>query len=552
MLKPGLWPPNKPRTTESHAEMRVYEALSRQLPSGWYAWHSLRIRVPGHADAEADFVIADPSRGVLILEIKGGRIEQRDGIWFSNGVQLKQAPREQANRFMHELLRLLQSKQIVPPPCGVATCFPDTEFSRAPGQADMAGCVLGAQDLRWLDKALPDAMACALPEGFRPKGKWLQAIHDLWGETWVPRIDFGLKARVEKEDRLRLDAEQFAVLQALMENESVLVTGAAGSGKTVLALAMARKLAESGKKVLLLCFTEPLARWLANQAGGENMEVWAVKRFALDLLRRSGKEVKVEETAAFWRGVSLDAAAEALPALKLSIEAVVLDEGQDLSDDDWMLVEELCRNKPLWAFCDPAQGFWPDRRVKTELFKTRFTLKRSYRCPDAVQRLAGYYLGLEVDCESLQQALDEEIIAVRTCPGPGTVVDHIAFEIDKLKSSGLEASDIAILSLRGGAEPGSIVHRERIGTHRVVRAHDPEAGSNVVVETFLRFKGLERPAVIITDLHLAQGKPDYAKRMYIALTRTLSLVRIIDTREALLFDRILGGMISPSPTPSIG
>jgi hypothetical protein len=34
MLKPGLWLPNKPRATESHAEMRVYEALSRQLPPG--------------------------------------------------------------------------------------------------------------------------------------------------------------------------------------------------------------------------------------------------------------------------------------------------------------------------------------------------------------------------------------------------------------------------------------------------------------------------------------------------------------------------------------
>ena len=261
-----------------------------------------------------------------------------------------------------------------------------------------------------------------------------------------------------------------------------------------------------------------------------------MKRFALDLLRRSGKEVNEEDTAAFWRGVSLDAAAEALPGLKLTFEAVVLDEGQDLSDDDWMLIEELCRNKPLWAFCDPAQGFWPDRRVKTELFKTRFTLKRSYRCPDAVQRLAGCYLGTEADSESLRQAVNEEIIALRVCPGPGTVVERIAIEIDKLKCSGLEASDIAILSLRGGAEPGSIVHRERIGTHRVVRAHDPEAGSSVVVETFLRFKGLERPAVIITDLRLAQGKPDYAKRMYISLTRTLSVVRIIDTRNALVRD----------------
>jgi DNA helicase IV len=72
-----------------------------------------------------------------------------------------------------------------------------------------------------------------------------------------------------------------------------------------------------------------------------------------------------------------------------------------------------------------------------------------------------------------------------------------------------------------------------------VRAHDAEAGTNVVAETFLRFKGLERPAIIITDISLALDKPDYQKRMYIALTRALSTARIIDTRDSLLCDPFL-------------
>ena len=83
-------------------------------------------------------------------------------------------------------------------------------------------------------------MDCALPSGYRPKGKWLQAIHDLWGNLWVPKMDFGLQARLEKEARIRLDTEQFEMLQGAMENDSVLVTGAAGTGKTVVALALAR------------------------------------------------------------------------------------------------------------------------------------------------------------------------------------------------------------------------------------------------------------------------------------------------------------------------
>lgn len=124
------------------------------------------------------------------------------------------------------------------------------------------------------------------------------------------------------------------------------------------------------------------------------------------------------------------------------------------------------------------------------------------------------------------------------------MTEEIGYEIDQLLGSGLEPSDIAVLSLRGATASESVVHRERIGTHRVVRAHDPDAGSHVVAETFLRFKGLERPAIIITDLKLALDKPDYRKRMYIALTRTLSTARIIDTRDALRGDPLLASLCS--------
>jgi hypothetical protein len=46
-------------------------------------------------------------------------------------------------------------------------------------------------------------------------------------------------------------------------------------------------------------------------------------------------------------------------------------------------------------------------------------------------------------------------------------------------------------------------------------------------------------AIIITDVHLALEKTDYAKRMYIALTRALATVCMIDSRDVLLRDPIL-------------
>jgi len=191
MVKPGLYPTSAPRSTESHAEMAVYDAMARGLPKGWYAWHSLRIRVPGQRDAETDFVIADPARGILIIEVKGGLIEERDGRWYSNGSLLKQPPREQANRFLSAFLALLHKNGVCPPSCGIATFFTDTAFSAPPGESDVAGCVLGQQDLNWLHEALPEVMACALARRARPKGKWIQAVHDLWGGDMDSRAEPG-------------------------------------------------------------------------------------------------------------------------------------------------------------------------------------------------------------------------------------------------------------------------------------------------------------------------------------------------------------------------
>ena len=59
---PGVYPRENPRPTGSRAEVRVYEALRAKLPSGWYAWHSLRVQTSGGWCGEG--TSSSPSRGV--------------------------------------------------------------------------------------------------------------------------------------------------------------------------------------------------------------------------------------------------------------------------------------------------------------------------------------------------------------------------------------------------------------------------------------------------------------------------------------------------------
>ncbi len=232
-----------------------------------------------------------------------------------------------------------------------------------------------------------------------------------------------------------------------------------------------------------------------------------------------------------------------MPLVHPDWDAVIVDEGQDLTEDDWVLIADLSRGKRLWAFHDPDQAFWPERRVKETLFATLYRLQKSYRNPREIEHLAGLYLGRQADAALLEQGIRAETIVLKACPSCTSVGARIALEVDKLRSSGLRPGEIAIVSLRGGAEPDSILHAEELRRHEVVPADHPAAGAHIVADTFLRCKGLERPGVIVTDIRLALGKQDYRRRMYIALTRSLSTARIVDNRDDLLRDPILRAVL---------
>lgn len=102
---------------------------------------------------------------------------------------------------------------------------------------------------------------------------------------------------------------------------------------------------------------------------------------------------------------------------------------------------------------------------------------------------------------------------------------------------GFKGSEIAVISLRGKNLEDNIIYQEKLGGHKVALATDEMAREHIVCDTFMRFKGLERPAVIVTDIRYVEDR--YATRMNIALTRALGVVRIIDTKEALNKDPFL-------------
>ena len=148
--------------------------------------------------------------------------------------------------------------------------------------------------------------------------------------------------------------------------------------------------------------------------------------------------------------------------------------------------------------------------------------------------------GREFDKVLIQEGMANGVIKI--IPGKLKDIDRlIGKEIDALLRDGFARSDIAILSLRGLKYPENIVHQILIGGEVFCKASDENCSNEIIGDTFLRFKGLERPAIIITDLRHVTDRLE--TRLLIALTRATSVLRIIDEEKALRRIQAIAGWI---------
>jgi hypothetical protein len=229
-------------------------------------------------------------------------------------------------------------------------------------------------------------------------------------------------------------------------------------------------------------------------------------------------------------------------------DTVIVDEGQDFGAAEWKIVERCAgRGGPrrLWIFADDSQAFWDDRRIPAEIEAraVKYGLKRPYRCPTAIQALADTYVdGGWGDgsgrLETVAQGLADGTIKVVVC-GDGEPEAHAAVgrEIRAAKKLGFAEREIAVVSLRGMMHPGNVMHQKSLGRCELAQATDLAHRERVICDTFLRYKGLERPMVIVGDVSPDSSR--YPVRMNIAVSRAFGALRIVASRGELEKDPVL-------------
>ena len=98
-------------------------------------------------------------------------------------------------------------------------------------------------------------------------GGWIQRTErpslTCCGETSISDLRCRLNWDLVETELLRLTEQQYRTVEGLSLNDRAIVTGGAGTGKTLLAVNEARREAGTGKRVLLTCFNRRLADLMA-------------------------------------------------------------------------------------------------------------------------------------------------------------------------------------------------------------------------------------------------------------------------------------------------
>ena len=552
-----LIPPTVHFGTKSPGEFEVFKRFeSEEFFAGWTVLHSLDL--PKHMTrvmGEIDFVILVPSLGVLCLSVKAhSRVSRsEDGVWFLGTERpCSQGPFKKARDDMFSLkARLSESvPRVAQVPFAFAVLFTQAspnvalqptewnvdeqifsrEFRGEEFGPHLSRCIRNTRQRLGVPSSVirPDPVdELAIVNHLRPSLEFFVSPRE--------------REKATVKDLKFYTEEQFAALDDAVWNSRMLYLGPAGTGKTLLAREMLRREKNEAKNTLSLCYNK-----LLSEALNEGVHESDLKTQTLDALLLSIAEVRVPDDAGqqFWDVELPQLALERLldDPERYQVDSLVVDEAQDILRDKYIDILDLVLVGGL------AKGRWLmfGDFERQSIFVQNFDLKAF------VQRTSAAVRSLRVNCRNpLKIAKYAEILGGLK-PGYASIRRHgdgswpeLHFYSDRTKQEQIlrvtladhersfQKKHIAILSpVRDDA---CSAKRLAVADNRADIGPYGLNFKGIRYAAIQRFKGLESPAVIITDIEKL-GVDEKASLFYVAATRAVDRLTIIaheDVRQEI-------------------
>lgn len=486
----------------------IFQSL-KKLPDDYYVFHSFRIiRLEDNTwkENEIDFVIFNRKKGILSLEAKAGKVDCKRGIWYyASGKEMRDpfsqanANRWKLNKYIEDFYKTKEIRKHCKMLCGV--WFPsltksDLSKISLPAHA-IPEMILTADDLFNPIETIEQIFSINVPvtvsgettlvETSLTKEETESLLRNILCPTFSILPSKTLELDYQRERFNSLIKEQSNLLNYLEEQRSAVINGAAGTGKTMIALEKARRHSANGEKVLFLCFNAKLKEYLETAYRYENVEYYTMDGFACKFCR--SPEPDFEELEMILLQLYEENA--------FVYQHIIIDEGQDFgqermrSDEIFALLEEMVLSTENGTFY---------------IFYDKLQLVQSFKIPEFIEK-ADCRLTLYKNCRNTKKIAETSFKPLKREPKlfdsavMGILPEMTFSNIDSYKQS---VDAVIAQSMTGGIQNIQILSCAPMGGSRLENYLNGEYyvfnGKKINFTTCRKFKGLEADKIILIDV----------------------------------------------------
>ena len=552
---------------KSNAEKKIFSWFQNAPGTeDWVVLHSLGISNHNHlAFGEVDFFVLAPGLGYFALEVKGGRVKRNGGTWYFTNRYDKtdsnnRGPFDQARDAVYSLRRYINESldhehgYLTRTVYGIGVMFPDIEYASVgcdQEQWQVFDCHDGKNVKRFVERIADGAARNVkkqlrnLDDSVYPTREDVRYLAGLLRGDFDVYASLATQFNYAEEKMISLTKNQYHCIDQLEDNPRCFIYGAAGTGKTLLAVEEAKKAAANGERVALFCYNSLLGSWLKEYFTQLSKDlrpsyVGTIHGYMFQLLKEAGMNsymsCNTNNSSEFFD--------YELPALALSaaqkgdcrFDRIIVDETQDLMTETFLAFFDTCLSRGL------SRGKW----TFFGDYSNQAIYSKSMSAEDYISKLEDYggfiRFKLITNCRNTKNICEEtmsvsgityDVSGSEMVVGPQ--VEYITYNsqedqrrklvdlITKLQKNSVELSRITILSPRKRAE--SVVS---LLNEIEVKDYSIPTSDWITFSTIHSFKGLENTVIILADIETFS---DY-KLMYVAFSRAKSGLYVLETQEA--------------------
>lgn len=556
-------------------EVDVFAMLAA-CPDNWVALHSLDLAPWNRGRrTEIDFLVIVPAIGIVCIEVKS-----QEDLAFDNGrwlpAAIKKSPFKQAadgrHTFRRQLVELAEDLRNVPV---VHLCiFPRASFDLSPNLSVQPYELIDRRQFRSAASGseFSEIVAQRMRRSIEADDR-IASLRTPLTNTMVNRIAelcfpvrcFRPDAKREIEAReadieMLLREQQKPVLLLALHNPRVIVNGPAGTGKTLIAMELARRLSEKGQRVALLCFNQLIGSWLEEKvrAEGNALPTLVAGRAVSVLAELADVDIPQNPTQKFWDQDLPAKLAEAFSnentLADAEFDCVIIDEAQDVLARSWLwsVIRRLIRGGVMGGRFVLFGDF--DHQVLADADTMRSALNDLHREARPVlwpltENCRNYPI-VGRTAVKLSGFRDEVYSGYRRTGGSVECYDLAFYDtpvaqgkelfrlIMESRNKGYSDADIVILS----CSPNASRVKQLLADRGIAIGQAWQRRRQITFASVQAFKGMESKVVILTDL---DGETSSLIRnlFYTGMTRATERVRVLcsKTFQSVLFDWMMTG-----------